>query len=85
LGLDNLALRWPSDDKKGKQPIRLGVPEIPPEIPSPKRNRDGISRAIKLVANKLRPDLDESELELVRETFLAIIDRDKFRAKKSMR
>ena len=51
--------------------------------PAPKRNRDTITQALKAVTSKLRPDLDEDDLVLVRDTFLALLDRDRFRERKA--
>jgi hypothetical protein len=66
------------------KPIKLGpAPEISAEIPAPKRNRDTITQALKAVTSKLRPDLDEDDLVLVRDTFLALLDRDRFRERKA--
>jgi hypothetical protein len=75
--LDHLALRWP-EARGGRgvpKPIKLGpAPEISAEIPAPKRNRDTITQALKAVTSKLRPDLDEDDLVLVRDTFLALLE-----------
>lgn len=79
--LDSRDKRKPS--RGGVRPLRATV-EKPAERPlAAFRPPDVSLRALEAVARKLRPDLDDEALELVKKTWSALVTRDRFRAQKA--
>lgn len=86
--LDHLAVRWNDHfrqaDKLAHAKSILNRSSASPELlraQAPKR-QDSMMRALEQVVRKLRKDLDEDGVATVKQTFLALVDRDRFNSGK---